>query len=190
MLRPSCERSLSAFALRETRQRARVTAVHLERLGQADLVDPIDEVLTPAHHPHQRLLDLLAIGGEVDAGAVGKRQHADAVRAGELIEEARRGDGCPPAATDADALEIEDDQDETSADGRLVGRERKLAAGQRGRRSRRVLLDELRRHDTPRRPVDREDEVFGRQVGNRLAAIGDDGRVNSDELGGRAEGGL
>ena len=171
-------------------QGAWVSAVDVERLGQPEVIDALGEKRPPAHNPHQGLLHLLAIGREVDAGAVGKCQHADTVGGGELIQEARRGHGRAPASTDADALEIEDNQDQTSADGRLVGGEGELAAGQRWWRSRRILLDELRRDHTARRPVDGEHEILRRQVRHRLAAVGDDGRIDCDEFGGGAEGGL
>ena len=71
---------------------------------------------------------------------------------------------------------------------RLVGREGQLAAGERRRRARRILLDELRRDDAPWRAVDGEGEVLRRQIAHRLAAVVDDGGVDRDELGCRAEG--
>ena len=182
---------VDAFALREALKRARVAAIDLEGLGQADVVDALDE--ERSRGPQPRINVCFTFSRSVVKSMLAPLGNASTPTrsaAGELIEEARRGNAGPPAAADADALEVEDDQDEAAPDGRLVGRKRKLASGQRRRRSRRVLLDELRRHDTPRRSVDGEDEVLRRQVGNRLAAIGDDGRVDRDELGGRAEGGL
>ena len=139
--------------------------------------------LALADHAADRPLHALAIGGERRRRrADAEPGHRHAVGGRQPIDERVRRFGNRHRAAEPDVRLIDADDDQAAA-GRAVVRAVAFRRRRRGRgRFRRAQRNPLGRDDAPRAAVDADDEVGGREVGDRLPVVVHDGDVDRGDF--------
>ena len=158
-------------------------------LGHAD-VELALELGPGAGHGAHRLADPGQVVGEVHRGArLGDGQKRDAVERTQSIQESGRGRQDGSRGAEADVALVDHQEDLAATGGADVGRELRLhrLCG-RAARVLRVDPEVLRRHDPSRLTVDLDSELRCAQVGDRPAAVVEDGDVHGEHLDAGAEG--
>lgn len=184
--RPRRRTDALALAVLHGGERGPIAVIDRLRFDERDVVARVHRPrrLLAAGHPRDRLLDARAVRGEKGCRRAGaEARHGHAVRGRQPIDERirRLRDGL--RAAEPDVRLVHGEHDEASARRALV----RAVAVRRRRRVRRCRPLAHERHPFRGRhaapvAVDADGEIIGREIGDRLAAVVDDGDVERGHI--------